>query len=124
MTNNDYDRGVETVWRIYPDSRALPADRTLRPLRVAPVLIPKAYWGGGLTRLLIVFDLATHDSARPRGLLGPEWKLPSGAAPMNANPVYEFGEPWQAFSWNFPWRPGFGVLETVEAYLGRFHDHR
>jgi hypothetical protein len=31
-----------------------------------------AFWGGGTTRLLVVFDLANHDGARPRGLLGPE----------------------------------------------------
>jgi hypothetical protein len=124
MTPSDFDRGVEAVRRAYRDTRVLPAGGSTRPLRVAPVYIPTAYWGGGSTRLLVVFDLATHDSNRPRGLLGPEWKLPTGAAPMNAQPVYEFGEAWQAFSWSFPWPPALGVVETVEAYLGRFHDQR
>jgi len=50
--------------------------------------------------------------------------VPGGAAPFNASPVYEFGEAWQAFSWSFPWPPALGILETVEAYLGRFRDHR
>jgi hypothetical protein len=96
----------------------------VRPLRVAPVPIPAAFWGGGATRLLVVFDLASHDSSRPRGLLGPEWKLPGGAAPYNASAVFEFGEAWQGFSWNFAWPLALGVVEIIEAYLGRFSDHR
>ena len=90
-----------------------------RPCRSRP-----AFWGGGTTRLLVVFDLANHHSVKPRGLLGPEWKLPGGGAPFNASPVFEFGEAWQGFSWNFPWPPALGVVETIEAYLGRFSDHR
>ena len=85
---------------------------------------PPAWQMTGTTRLLVVFDLANHESTRPRGLLGPECKVPGGAAPFNASSVYEFGEAWQAFSWSFPWPPALGVLETVEAYLGRFRDHR
>ena len=93
-------------------------------MRVATVSIPPSLCGGGTPRLLVVFDLSNHDTARPRRLLGPEWKLPAGSPPYNASPVYEFGEAWQAFSWSFPWSPALSVLETVEAYLGRFHDHR
>jgi hypothetical protein len=124
MTTEDFDSGLQRVLLVYPEARVLPADGTIRPLRVAPVGIPVSFWGGGTTRLLVVFDLANHESARPRGLLGPEWKLPGGAVPFNANAVYEFGEAWQAFSWAFAWPPALGVLETVEAYLGRFRDQR
>ena len=124
MTAEDFERGLEAVLHLYPEARVLPADGTVRPLRIAPVPIPTSFWGGGSTRLIVVFDLATHETARPRGLLGPEWKLPGGTAPFNANAVYEFGEAWQAFSWTFGWPPALGVLETAEAYLGRFRDHR
>ncbi|HUY10596.1 MAG TPA: hypothetical protein VNF75_04805 [Candidatus Dormibacteraeota bacterium] len=124
MTPEEFTLGLEVVMRDYPETRVLPGRDGERPLRVAPVPIPVSHWGGGVTRLLVVFNLATHDSVRPRGLLGPEWKLPGGTAPMNASPVYEFGEAWQAFSWVFPWPPALGVLETAEAYLGRFNDPR
>jgi len=124
VTVEDFNGGVAMVLGVYPEARILAADGTGRPLRVAPVPMPTSFWGGGMTRLLVVFDLANHESTRPRGLLGPEWKVPGGAAPFNASPVYEFGEAWQAFSWSFPWPPALGVLETVEAYLGRFRDQR
>ncbi len=124
MTAEDFDTAVDAVRRVYPETRVVQASGSVRPLRVAPVPIPTEFWGGGATRLLVVFDLSNHDTSRPRGLLGPEWKLPGGGAPQNANPVYEFGEPWQAFSWTFNWPPVLGVLQTVEAYLGRFRDHR
>ena len=107
-----------------PAARRLAARGAVRPCRVAPVASPPSYGGGGTARLLVVLDLSNHDTARPRSLLGPEWKLPAGSPPYNASPVYEFGEAWQAFSWSFPWSPALSVLETVEAYLGRFHDHR
>ena len=124
MTEEEFQRGVGTVAAVYPQTRVLPGADTLRPLRVAPVSIPSEFWGGGTTRLLVVFDLATHTAARPRGLLGEEWKLPNGGAPYNASLVYEFGEAWQQYSWSFLWPPSLGVVQTVEAYLGRFDDHR
>lgn len=124
MTPDDFDLGLAGVQGIYKDARVIPGAGAVRPLRVAPVPIPTAFWGGGTTRLLVVFDLATHETSRPRGLLGPEWKLPGGGAPQNANPVYEFGEAWQAFSWSFPWPPALSLLATLEAYLGRFRDQR
>lgn len=124
MTEEEFDAGVEVVKRSYPDTRVVASAGTMRAMRVSPVPIPEAFWCGGTTRLLVVFDLATHATARPRGLLGPEWRLPGGAPPFNASPVYECGESWQAFSWNFPWPPALSVLETAEAYLGRFNDHR
>ncbi len=124
MTADDFERGLAAVVRLYPEAHLLPMEGTVRPLRIVPVQIPALYWGGGTTRLLVVFDLATHETVRPRGLLGPEWKLPGGGIPYNANVVYEFGEPWQAFSWSFAWPPPLSMLETVEAYLGRFNDQR
>lgn len=124
MTDDDFDRGLEMVVRRYPEARVTAGEGTVRPLRIAPISIPVDYWGGGTTRLLVVFDLATHETARPRGLLGTEWKLPGGGIPQSANAVYEFGEAWQAFSWSFVWPPALSMLETVEAYLGRFNDHR
>jgi hypothetical protein len=124
MNEVEFAEGVAAVADIYPETRVLTASRTERPLRVAPIPIPVGFWGGGVTRLLVVFDLATHVTARPRGLLGDEWKLPNGEAPFNASAVYEFGEAWQAYSWNFDWSRPLGVLETVEAYLGRFDEQR
>jgi hypothetical protein len=124
MNETEFAEGVAAALEVYPQTRLLPPQGSFRPLRVAPVQIPSAFWAGGATRLLVVFDLASHDSARPRGLLGPEWKLPGGGAPHNASPVFEFGEAWQGFSWNFAWPPALGVVETIEAYLGRFSDHR
>jgi hypothetical protein len=124
MTEEEFAEGVAGVIEVYPDSRILAPAGTQRPLRVAPVPIPREFWGGGTTRLLVVFDLANHSTLRPRGLLGDEWRLPRGGPAYNASPVFEFGEPWQAFSWNFAWPPVLGVLETVEAYLGRFDDQR
>jgi len=124
MTEDEFERGLAAVIEIYPETRVLPGAGTQRPLRVGPVAIPTEFWGGGVTRLLVVFDLATHEAARPRGLLGDEWKLPNGrGAPQNASPVYEFGEAWQQYSWSFPWPPALGVVQTVEAYLGRFDAH-
>lgn len=124
MNDEEFERGMEAVRAIYPDTRVLPTENSTRPLRVAPILIPEEFWGGGTTRLLVVFDLSNHDSSRPRGLMGDEWRLPGGGAPYNASAVYEFGEAWQAYSWNFSWSPALGVLQTVEAFLGRFDDHR
>jgi hypothetical protein len=124
MNEEEFDEGVAAVRAIYGDTCVLPAANSTRPLRVAPIPMPKEFWGGGVTRLLVVFDLANHDSARPRGLMGDEWRIASGGVPHNASAVYEFGEAWQAFSWNFAWPPVLGVLQTVEAYLGRFHDHQ
>ncbi len=124
MTEEEFNTGVAAVQAIYSDTRVLPTTDSTRPLRVAPIAIPKEFWGGGITRLLVVFDLANHDSARPRGLMGDEWRLSGGGVPHNASPVYEFGEAWQAYSWNFAWPPVFDVLPTVEAYLGRFNDHQ
>ena len=124
MTEEEFRQGLSVLRQTYPQTRLLAAPALTRPLCVGPISIPDEFWGGGETHLLVVFDLATHDAARPRGLLGSEWKLPNGGAPFNASPVYEFGEAWQAFSWSFPWPPALGVVETVEAYLGRFHDHR
>jgi hypothetical protein len=125
MTEDEFHQGLAAVAEIYPQTRVLQGAGTQRPLRVAPVPIPTDFWGGGVTRLLVVFDLATHAAARPRGLLGDEWKLPSGdGAPFNASPIYEFGEAWQQYSWAFEWPPALGVMQTVEAYLGRFDDHR
>ena len=68
MTADDLALGVAAVQRIYKDARTVPAAGTVRPLRVAPVPIPTAFWGGGITRLLVVFDLANHETTRPRGL--------------------------------------------------------
>ena len=116
--------GVACAIEVYPETRLLPFSGAVRPLRVAPVPIPKEFWCGGITRLLVVFDLANHSATKPRGLLGPEWKLPGNAAPYNASNVFEYGEAWQGFSWNFPWPPALGVVDTIEAYLGRFNDHR
>jgi hypothetical protein len=124
MNEAEFLQGVAAVREVYPQARLLPPQGSLQPLRVAPVPIPAQFWGGGTTRLLVVFDLASHQNARPRGLLGPEWKLPGGGAPHNASTVFEFGEAWQGYSWTFPWPPPLGVLATVEAYLGRFCDHR
>jgi len=124
MTDEEFAKGIAAVRAIYGDTRVLPTTDGIRPLRVAPIQIPKEFWGGGVTRLLVVFDLAAHDSTRPRGLMGDEWRIAGGGVPHNASPVYEFGEAWQAFSWNFEWPPVLGVLPTVEAYLGRFHDHQ
>jgi hypothetical protein len=124
MTAEEFERGLATVVGVYPAARVLPEEGTVRPLRIDSVSIPLPFWGGGTTRLLVVFDLAMHEAARPRGLLGPEWKLPGGGIPQNASAVYEFGEAWQAFSWSFIWPPALSMLETVEAYLGRFNDLR
>ena len=124
MTEDEFNDGVGMVRAVYPDARILETSGSVRPLRVAPIRIPTAFWGGGLTRLLVVFDLSNHDANRPPGFLGDEWKLPGGQPPLNANPIYQHGEAWQGYSWNFPWPPALGVLETVEAYLGRFDDHR
>jgi hypothetical protein len=124
MTLEELHAGVAALRSAYPDTRILAASDGVHPIRVAPVPMPHAFWGGRLTRLLVVFDLRSHASTRPRGLLGPEWVLPSGGSPYNASPVFEFGESWQAFSWNFSWPPAFGVVQTVEAYLGRFDDRR
>lgn len=124
MTQEEFDKGVDAVRQVYSETRVLRTTGTGRPLRVAPVQIPRQFWGGGITRLLIIFDLATHSSTRPRGLMGDEWRLPAGGAPHNASAAYEFGEAWQAFSWKFPWPPALDVLQTVEAYLGRFDAHQ
>lgn len=124
MTEEEFDAGVDAVKAIYSGSRVLASDGATRPLRIAPIPIPDVFWCGGTTRLLVVFNLDTHDSDRPRGLLGDEWRLPGGNAPHNADVVFEFGEAWQAYSWSFPWPPALGVMQTVEAYLGRFDDHR
>lgn len=124
MTEDEFIEGVAAAIEVYPETRLLAPTGTTRPLRVAPVAIPADFWTVGVTRLLVVFDLANHDATRPRGLLGPEWTLPGGAAPYNASPVFEFGEAWQGFSWQFPWPPALGVVDTIEAYLGRFSDHR
>lgn len=124
MTEEELTAGVAAAARVYPQTRLLPPSGTLRPLRVAPISIPAEFWGGGETRALIVFDLAVHPSTRPRGLLGPEWRLPGGGAPFHASPVFEHGEAWQAFSWTFRWPPALDVVATIEAYLGRFSDHR
>ena len=124
MTEEEFAAGAAAAGRVYPQVRLLPSSGTLRPLRVAPVPIPREFWGGGETRALIVFDLASHASARPRGLLGPEWRLPNGGVPYNASSVFEYGETWQAYSWAFRWPPALDVIATIEAYLGRFSDHR
>jgi len=124
MNEAEFQQGVAAVRDVYPQTRLLPPQGAAQPLRVAPMPIPARFWGGGTTRLLVVFDLASHHGVKPRGLLGPEWTLPGGGAPFNASPVFEFGEAWQGFSWNFPWPPALGVVETIEAYLGRFSDHR
>jgi hypothetical protein len=124
MTEDELVEGIAAAVAVYPETRLLPPDGTQRPLRVSPVPIPTEFWGGGATRLLVVFDLANHATTRPRGLLGSEWHLVGGGTPYNANPVFEFGEAWQGFSWNFSWPPALGVIETIEAYLGRFSDHR
>jgi hypothetical protein len=124
MTEEEFAAGAAAAARVYPQARLLPSSGTLRPLRVAPVPIPREFWGGGETRALIIFDLASHASARPRGLLGPEWRLPNGGAPYNASSVFEYGETWQAYSWAFRWPPPLDVIATIEAYLGRFSDHR
>jgi hypothetical protein len=124
MTDEEFARGVAAVRAVYGDTRVLSTTDGIRPLRVAPIPIPKEFWGGGITRLLVVFDLGTHESTRPRGLMGDEWRIAGGGVPHNANAVYEFGEAWQTFSWNFGWSPVLGVLQTVEAYLGRFRDHQ
>ena len=124
MTEEEFAAGAAAVARVYPQTRLLPSVGTLRPLRVAPVPVPLEFWGGGETRALVVFDLATHASARPRGLLGPEWRLPGGGVPYNASAVYEYGEAWQAFSWAFRWPPALDVTATVEAWLGRLSEHR
>jgi hypothetical protein len=123
MREADFLEGVVAVTRLYPDTRVLPNTGTVRPLRVAPVPIPQTFWGAGRTRLLVVFDLDNHESSRPRGLMGDEWHLPTGERPQNATPSFEFGEAWQTFSWTFPWPPALGVMQTVEAYLGRFDAH-
>jgi hypothetical protein len=125
MTEEEFAIGVASATEVYPSTRLLPPNGNLRPLRVAPIPIPVDFWGGGSTRLLIVFNLTTHAAEKPRGLLGPEWKLPGGrGAPHNASPVFEFGEQWQGYSWNFPWPPALGVVDTIETYLGRFGDQR
>jgi hypothetical protein len=124
VTESDFMEGVAAVMEVYPGARLLPPDGNIRPLRIEPVPLPEEFWGGGSTRLLVVYDLVAHTDTRPRGLLGPEWTLPGGGAPLNASPVFEFGEAWQAFSWSFPWPPALSVMETIEAYLGRFSDHR
>ena len=80
MTPDEFDRGVAAVLRHYPETRILPAGGPVRPLRIAPIIIPQDFWGGGVTRLLIVCDLATHEGSRPRGLLGPEVELALRAA--------------------------------------------
>lgn len=123
MTEEDFQAGLAAVAHQYPQTRLLPAPATQRPVRVAPVPIPMEFWEGGITRLLVIFDLATHETDRPRGLLGDEWHLPTGGAPQNATATYELGEAWQNFSWAFAWPPALGVLQTVEAYLGRFDAH-
>lgn len=124
MTEDEFNEGVVAVKAVYPETRVLEVSGTVRPLRVGPIPIPTPFWGGGVTRLLVLFDLSNHDGARPAGFLGDEWKLPSGGAPYNANPIYQHGEAWQGYSWTFPWPPALSVLQTVEAYLGRFDDHR
>ncbi len=124
MNEADLKEGIIAATEVYPETRLLATTGALYPLRVGPVPIPVEFWGGGTTSLLVVFDLANHVTAKPRGLLGPEWHLPGGGAPYNANPVFEFGESWQAYSSEFPWPPALGVVETIEAYLGRFNDHR
>jgi hypothetical protein len=124
MTGVDLEIGILAATEVYPETKVLAATGSVYPLRVGPIPIPVEFWGGGNTTLLVVFDLANHESVRPRGLLGPEWRLPNGGAPFNASTVFEFGETWQAYSWNFPWPPALGVVETIEAYLGRFNDHR
>ena len=50
--------------------------------------------------------------------MGDEWHIAGGGVPHNASAVFEFGEAWQAFSWNFGWPPALDVVATVEAYLG------
>jgi hypothetical protein len=124
VSPEEFQNEIDTLKRIYSATTVLPAPSMVYPVRVAEIPMPDAFWGGGQTRLLVVFDLNSHNTDRPRGLLGPEWKLPGGGVPLNASVVFEFGESWQAFSWNFPWTRPFGVFETVEAYLGRFNDHR
>jgi hypothetical protein len=124
MTEDEFTDGVALVRSVYPDTRILETVGTIHPLRVAPVLIPTPFWGGGITRLLVLFDLPNHETTRPPGFLGDEWKLPNGNAPHNASPIYQHGEAWQGYSWSFVWPPCLGVLQTVEAYLGRFDDNR
>lgn len=124
MTEEEFNAGVAAVRAVYSDTRVLETSGTVRPLRVAPVLIPTTFWGGGITRLLVLFDLSNHEATRPAGFLGDEWRLPGGGKPFNADPIYQNGEAWQGYSWNFPWAPCLSVLQTVEAYLGRFDDHR
>lgn len=123
MTEDEFQRGLAAVKEIYPETRILPGTGTQRLLRIAPVPIPSEFWGGGTTRLLVAFDLATHEAAKPPGFLGDEWKLPDGRDPHNAPVQYNYGEAWRQPSWSFPWPPALGVLQTVEAYLGRFDAH-
>jgi hypothetical protein len=124
MTEEEFAEGVAAVTAVYRKTAVLTTEGSVRPLRVAPVHIPRDFWGGGTTRLLVVFDPASHGTSRPRGLLGDEWKLAGGGAPAGASSTFEYGEAWQNFSWAFPWPPALSVLATVEAYLGRFNDHR
>lgn len=124
MTEQEFEQGIAAVKEVYPGTTLLPGTASERPLRVAPITIPATFWGGGSTRLLVVFNLAMLETARPAGYLGPEWKLPSGAPAMNAQPAFVYGEAWQTFSWNFEWSPRLGVLQVVEAYLGRFGEQR
>jgi hypothetical protein len=124
MTEQEFEEGVAAVRALYPATAVIAGTGSQRPLRVAPVPIPEPFWGGGTTRLLVVFDLATYEATKPPGFLGEEWKLPGGGAPHNAQPVFTFGEAWQTFSWNFAWPAPLGVFQVVQAYLGRFDDHR
>lgn len=124
MTEDEFNEGAAAVKAVYPETRVLSVSGTVRPLRVGPIPIPVPFWVGGVTRLLVLFDLSNHGQVRPAGFLGDEWKLPGGGAPYHANPIYQHGEAWQGYSWTFPWPPVLGVLQTVEAYLGRLDDRR
>lgn len=124
MTEDEFNEGITAVRMIYSETRILEISDSLRPLRVAPIRMPTTFWGGGITRLLLVFNLSLHETTRPIGYLGDEWKLPNGNKPFNATPTYQYGETWHGYSWAFPWPPALGVLQTVEAYLGRFNDNR
>jgi len=61
-----------------------------------------------------------RSGARPPVYVAPGTTLPCGAQGRNVRPVTVEGEPWLAFSFNFPWRWDDEPWKLVAGALRRF----
>ena len=124
MNETEFARGVAAALEVYPQARLLPPRaacgrcgwRRCRSRPRSGAAAPPACWWCSTWP-------ATTAPGRG-GCSARSGSSPAMGRPYNASAVFEFGEAWQGFSWNFAWPPALGVVETIEAYLGRFSDHR